>query len=116
MKRTAMWVMTAAPMLIFGLTAQAGDSVSHSAAAVRHSGAAVSQGVAASGKAVAGTLGAVTSAVGVGVSTVGAGSVAIGQSLSRAANSGEALPVSDEVISIMPPSEALKTGTDQQRR
>lgn len=116
MKPTGMWVLAAAPIVLVAGAIQAEDSVGHSAAATRHSGAAVSQGVTASGKAVAATLGTVTTTIGVGASIVGAGSMAVGQSLSRAANAGEALQVSDETLSIMPPSEALKTPVEQPGR
>lgn len=116
MKQTGMWVLAAAPILFVAGAVQADDSVGHSAAAIRHSGTAISQGAAASGKAVAGTLGTVTSTMGVGASIVGAGSMAVGQSLSRAAHAGAALQVSDEIISIMPPSEALNTPIGQPGR
>lgn len=116
MKQTRFWVPILITVLALAGAAQAGDSLDHGAAAVRHSGAAASQGVVASGKAVAGTLGALAGAVGVGVSIAGSGSVAAGQASSRAAGPSEALPITDEVITTITPSEALKTDTRQRGR
>lgn len=116
MKQTRFWMVSMAWTLALAGVAQAGDSLDHSAAATRHSGAAVSQGAAASGKAVAGTLGAVAGAVGVGVSIAGSGSVAAGQALSQAAGPAPALQITDKVITTIPPSEALKTNTEQRGR
>lgn len=116
MKQTHFWARILVPLLALAGAAQAGDSLDHGAAAIRHSGAAASQGVAASGKAVAGTLGAVAGAVGVGVSIAGSGSVAAGQALSRATGPADALQITDEIVTTIPPSEALKTDTRQKGR
>ncbi len=94
--------------------AYAGDSAQNASGASTHASKAVVLGVAASGQAALGVAAVPMLSVGAVGSAAAAGSTAAGKGSASAASglpSHEPLPVTDETITVTPPSEALKLRT-----
>lgn len=112
MRRTILpTVLCAATLSLLVASADAQNSLQNSFRASAHASKAAILGVAASGQAVFGiaavpmlSIGTVASAIGTGSTTAGkaATDIAMGHA------SLEPLPLTEEAISVMPPSEALK--------
>lgn len=96
--------------------AEAADSIQTALGASKHASQAVAMGLAASGQATLGVAAVPLLSVGAIGSVVGAGSTAVGNGFAAAATgkpSREPLPVTDETITAISPTDALKprTGT-----
>ncbi len=107
-------------IIIASLTiAYAGDSAQNASGASTHASKAVVLGVAASGQAALGVAAVPMLSVGAVGGAVAAGSTAAGKGSAAAASalpSHEPLSVTDETITVTPPSEALKLRTSTNPR
>jgi len=85
-----------------------GQAIQHASGASLHASASIAHAIAASGQATL-AVSAIPFAIG---GSVGAVSGQIAQDSMRAANTpiGAHLAITDEVLTIAPPNEALKTG------
>jgi hypothetical protein len=91
--------------------ALAADSAQNASGASTHASQAVTMGITASGQATLGVAAVPLLSVGAVGASVGAGSTALGKGSAAAAMglpTRDPLPITDETITITPPSEALK--------
>lgn len=89
---------------------QSGQAVSHAGQSSGHASASAAHSVAASGKVTSAVSAIPLSIGGAGLSVAGAVSAAGARDSMRAATApiGTPLPVTDEIITVIPPNEALK--------
>ena len=89
------------------------DSVQNASTASAHVSKAVTLGIAASGQATLGIIAVPMLSAGVVSGGVGGASTAAGKSSMTAAGSSPSgpLPITDETITVTPPTEALKKRT-----
>ena len=91
-------------------TTVSGRMVQDSVQASAHAGASAAHGIMASGRAVSAVVAVPLSVSGAVLESAGKVSTTAARDLMRAANApiGTPLEVTDEVITVMPPNEALK--------
>jgi hypothetical protein len=95
-----------------------GRIVQDSVQASAHAGASAAHGIMASGRAVSAAVAIPLSVSGAVLESAGKVSTTVARDLMRAANApiGTPLEVTDEVITVMPPNEALQhKGEDKPR-
>ncbi len=104
------WFWPMATPLLAGEGTYSGQAVSESAQASGHASASAAFGIVASGQATSAALAVPLSVGGAVLGSAGAMSTAAAQEAMRAASApiGTPLVVTEEVITIVPPNEALK--------
>lgn len=115
--QTIRFILSATVMIASGLAygggTDAAKAVNHSVQASAHGSASAAHAVAASGKTTSAVVAVPLSVGGVALSAAGAVSTSAAAQLSNTANS-QPLPITDEVITTVPPDQALRsTATPQ---
>ncbi len=108
--RISVVTLTAWLILISNSNTNAADSAQNASGASTHASKAITMGIAASGQVTLGVSAVPLLSAGAVSSAIGAASTAAGKSSAATGSLPEngPLPITDETITVMPPTEALR--------